>query len=320
MVKIGIIGAGTNASGHARYYATCGRSKVVWVMDPLAARAQSLAKEVGARPLDDFRWGLSDVDAVIVASPNPLHRDQAVAAADAGKHLYCEKPMGMSLLEAREIASAVNRAKVKSQVGFAVRFGKVIQQMEQLSRAGTLGPIVAMWSRRLVWMDPAKAPGWRADPVQSGGVLMEVNIHELEWMLHLGGPVESVYSVTRSNHPHPRANDHLWFVLRFRNGATGMHEGSWLSSEACFGRGVRGTDAAAFTDEWGTKLFFARQGLSRDEYKVTTPDLDPRSNFLDAIERNTPTLADANWGLKVMAVAEAILESAASGQPAKPAE
>jgi len=195
MVRIGIIGAGPNAAGHAHYYHSSFRAKVVAVADPIRERAEALASQVDARSTEDFRTFLDTVDAVVVSSPNFLHEEHAVAVAKAGKHVYCEKPLGLDLASADRIAAAIYAAGVRSCVGFAVRFDAPIQTMIQRSAQGDLGALLSLCSRRVMYVDPASF-GWRTDPEKSGGLLYEINIHELDWMIKVGGPVESVYART----------------------------------------------------------------------------------------------------------------------------
>lgn len=313
MIRIGIIGAGPNASGHGKYYSQSSRAKVVAVADPDKARADQLAAETGAKAVADYRDFLSDVDAVVVSSPNFLHKEQAIACAQAGKHVYCEKPMGLNLADARAVADAVNKAGVKSAIGFAVQWDPPIQTMLRMHREGKLGELISVVSRRLMYMKKPTG-GWRADPKLSGGLLYEINIHEIDWMCALGGEVTSVYARTWAEKPAERANDHLWVTLNFGSGAVGLHEGSWSSPTPQFFRNCQGTRAGLTTDEWGSKLYHANAGENRSEIPPD-PRFDNRGDWLDAIEKGADARADVNWGLKVMTVAEAILESGATGAP-----
>jgi predicted dehydrogenase len=313
MIRIGVIGAGPNAAGHVSYFAQSPRSKVIAVADPDTQRAHTLAEEAGAQPIADYRDFLDQVDAVVVSSPNFLHREHAIACAEAGKHVYCEKPMGLSLNEARLIAGAVNQAGVKSVVGFSPRFDGTVQTMQRVAHSGEIGQVVSVCSRRLMHMEQVQG-GWRADHERSGGLLYEINIHELDWMMAIAGDVSSVYARTwAANRKGPRCNDQIWVTLNFANDAVGMHEGSWLCAQPQFYRSVQGTDGGLCTNEWGNELYLARNGENRQTLK---PDnhFDLRGHFLDCIEHNASPVADVNWGLKVMTVSEAVLESAATKQ------
>ena len=312
MIRIGLIGAGPNGADHARYYNQSSRSELVAIADPDRERAQALATELGTQAVADYHEFLDHVDAVVISSPNFLHREHAVACAEAGKHIYCEKPMGISLDEAEQIAQAVQKAGVKSVVGFATRFTPPFQTMEQVLKQEKLGQIISVCSRRLVYSDPAHMAGWRRDHNLSGGLLLEINIHELDWMLSVGGLVESVYARAWAANPvSPRSNDHLWITLNFKSGAVGSHEGSWVSSVPNFYRSVEGTKGGLNTDEWGSQVYLAQPGENRETLSLGD-GFDLRGHFLDCIEKNVAPVADTNWGLHVMAVTEAIFESIAS--------
>lgn len=315
MLTLAIVGAGPNAAGHARYYAASGRAAVVAIADPVAERARALAGEVGARAGADLGECLDDVDAVVVASPNFLHHQQALQAARAGKHLYCEKPMGRDLAQAEAIAAAVAAAGVASQVDISTRKSASLQQMALRAQAGEFGRLISVCLRRLMWIDPKSMTGWRADPAQSGGLLMEINIHKLDWMMYCWSPVDWVFARTWAAKPgHPRANDHLWVTLGFANGAHGQHDGSWVSPTDTVHRGVQGVDGGASTDEWGNQLYLSRTGVSRTTVDPGA-DYDLRADWLDAIAGTARATADAAWALEVMRVGEAVFTSAAPGKP-----
>jgi len=317
VIRIGVIGAGNNGRGHARYYHECPRSEVIAIADPDTERATAVAEEVRAEAVSDHREFLDRVDAVVISSPNFLHRDHAVECAGAGKHIFCEKPMGLNVGQAREIADAVAAAGVRSLVGFSVHFTPPIQTMERYLREGRLGTLRSLWSRRLTYSDPNRGSGWRRDHSLSGGLLYEINIHELEWMMALGGEVESVYARTwaseQSRETSPRANDHIWFMLGLAGGPVASHEGSHVSPTAEYVRGVIGTEGGMITNRWGNEVYYAARG-SKEAPVEPAPAFDKRAHFLDCIEHGEEPVADVRWGLKVMTVAEAIIESAASGK------
>jgi len=314
MVRFGIIGAGPNASGHARFYHQSDRAEVVAVADPDAERGKKLADEVDARHVADFNEFLGDVDAVVISSPNFLHRDHALACVEAGRHVYIEKPMGINLEEAKQIVDAIDAAGVQSDIGFSVRHSDVVRHMVQRIEAGDIGELVSVWSRRLHFIDPAKRAGWRLDHSLSGGLLYEINIHELDWMMLVGGEVDNVFARTAAvERQGPRSNDHLWVNLGFAGGAVGTHEGSWYAAAPNMYIGLHGSKGAVYSDEWRTRAFYQSLGSNREELdKIDARDKGDL--FLDAIETGQPTLTDAHWGLKVMAVGEAVLESARRGQ------
>jgi predicted dehydrogenase len=312
VLRIGIIGAGPNGAGHARYYHACACCEVIAIADPDAQRARTLAVEVSAQPTADYRGFLDDVDAVVVSSPNHLHAEHAAVCAAAGKHVYCEKPMGLSAAEGERVHSAVCTAGVRSVVGFSVRFSPVVQTMLRMISEGEVGPPISVWSRRL-GPGPPQGGGWRADQARSGGVLMEIGVHELDWLLAAGGEPVSVFArMCAADGARAPANDHVWATIAFRSGAAATLETGWLSPVPDYYRGVFGTLGGAATQDWGRSLLRGLGG-GKTEPADLADAVDLRAHFLDCIERGAEPLADSAWGLRVMKLADALVRSAASG-------
>lgn len=313
-IRIGIIGAGAKAAEHAEWFRASPETVVAAVADPDLMRARALAARCEARACDRYEQLLDDVDAVIVASPNRFHKTQTIACAEAGRHVYCEKPAGLSSDDARQMADAVQRAGVQSALGFTVRHHPTIQTLHRLVLAGDIGRLVSIWSRRVFTMDRASLHGWRADHSESGGLLLEVNLHEIDWMMMVGGSVESVYARSSATVSQgPVANDHWWVTLNYTNGAHGLHEGSWASAIPAFIRGAHGTAGGAQTDEWGGQLMVASMGEKRRDARLD-PAFDLRQNFIDAIHGEKEVSCNLHWGVEVMTVADAIFASARTGK------
>ncbi|MEM6394575.1 MAG: Gfo/Idh/MocA family oxidoreductase [Planctomycetota bacterium] len=312
--RLGLIGAGKNARNHALYYADRPDVDLVAIADPDPAARARLADQVNARGVADYTQLLDDVDAVVISSPNFLHAEHAIACARAGKHVYIEKPIGLNLDQTEAVTHAVRQAGIASAVGFSVRLTREVQTLLRLTTEGQIGQLASIWSRRLVYLPDDMFRGWRADPDRSGGLLMEVNIHELDWMRLIGGPVESVYARTAGGTTErPRANDHVWATLNFKNSAVGTHEGGWRCANTNFYKGVCGTVGGAATNEWGQGLVYTPLGGAAEPVELDEP-MDLRGRWLNAIAGGPPVPCDADWGMEIMRIAEAVLRSAETGQ------
>jgi len=229
---------------------------------------------------------------------------------------YCDIVPGHKHLHqvAETVKDAVRDAGVRSAVGFSVRFGAALQTMQRYVREGRAGRLLSLWARRMSFLDPARWPAWRQDHALSGGVLLEINVHELDWLMALGGEVRSVYARTwAEGQDAPRANDHNWVVLNFEGGAVGTHEGSQVSPVPVYERAAIGTEGGLQTTDWGNGLCYAARGQKTAPVELDAP-FDLRGHFLDCIEEGIPCVADVEWGRKVMRVAEAVLASARTGQ------
>lgn len=318
MIRIGVIGAGNNARGHIRNFSQLSdRSRIAAVADPVLALAQEAVDGLDAVACDSFDQFLDDVDAVIISSPNFLHPEHAIACAEAGKHVWIEKPMALNTADAKGIVDAVKRHNVKSFVGFSVRFDGLHQLFKSHLEENKLGRPLSIWSRRLAFSRSHIHKTWRNDFEKSGGVMSEIIAHEIDWIVHLVGQPESVFCRIRGrNTDHPLDNDHVWITFNFADGLTGTIEGSMMSPMPEYYRGVSGEDAAVYTNKWSSEAYLVEASTSEDKkepVELSIPGkFDKASHFLDIIEGKADSQADAQWGLNIVSLTDALLESARS--------
>ena len=193
MLNIGFIACGGIARHHASRLANVRGARIVACADASAQAATSFADEFGtpdAQTYTDYRQMLrrDDVDAVWVCTPTFLHAAPVIAAAKAGKHVFCEKPMAMKHADAKRMAEAVKKAGVRFTMGFVRRFCPEWGKMKQIVQARTLGSPV-------IWRFAAggKPPNaWFRDEKKGGGPLLDGAIHNYDFALQMLGPVASV--------------------------------------------------------------------------------------------------------------------------------
>ncbi|MBD3244051.1 MAG: hypothetical protein GF331_25895 [Chitinivibrionales bacterium] len=317
MIRIGVIGAGPMGRGNAsKLAAHADRCRLACVIDPNTESAQAVAEKHGARVFDNYIAALDEVDAVVIATPNHLHADQAVACAQAGKHVFIEKPMALSTADADRIVDAVDTAGVVSFVGFSVRFDAVPFTMKSIYESGDLGRLRSIWSRRIGFSRPGRRPGkpWRRDVAMSGGVLSELMAHEIDWMVSIAGIPDTVFCRKMSReHTDERNNDHIWLTLGFGAELTGTIEGSQMGTIADYYRGLMAEQGSLFTRNWGNDLFRQTSGDSED-HLTDIAGFDKYAHFLDAIEGKCASVADAAWGRTIVALTETALQSAITGR------
>lgn len=171
-----------------------------------------------ARTLDELL--AMDLDAVYVATPNHAHCEQVCAAARAGKHVLCEKPLGLTVAEARRMLAACRRARVNLGTAFMMRFHSQHQAALRLIREGRLGQPVYARAQLSCWYPPIRG-AWRQDPkLGGGGALMDLAGHCLDLLEMFFGPITAVSCVTnRTVHRYP-VEDSGVVLARFKNGAT----------------------------------------------------------------------------------------------------
>jgi len=180
-----------------------------------------VAKEFGAHAAASLDELLAlDLDAVYVASPNHAHLEQTRRAAAAGRHVLCEKPLGLNVAEARRMVQLCRRAKVNLGTAFMMRFHSQHQAALRLIQSGKLGQPVFTRAQLSCWYPPL--PGaWRQIPkLAGGGALMDLAGHCLELLEMFFGPVTAVSCMINHTVHRYRTEDSGAVLARFKNGAT----------------------------------------------------------------------------------------------------
>lgn len=171
---------------------------IVGVATSCKDSAEKAAQELGCQLFtDDYRELLRhpEVDMIDCCTPNHMHKEVVLAAAQASKHIYCEKPLAMTVAEAREMLEAVKAAKVKAQVSFNFRFFPAIMRAKQLIEEGFLGRVFSFRGRyyRSSYIDPQKPLSWRLQKaVSGGGALVDLGSHIIDLVYHLLGAFDAV--------------------------------------------------------------------------------------------------------------------------------
>jgi len=190
-VNVALVGAGRIARVHAEAYRSMTLGRLTACTDPNDEAAQGLARDYGLKVAPDLDALLADdaIDAVLIASPNALHPDQTIAALAAGKHVFCQKPIALSLPEAdRVVAEAAGSDRIV-QVGFMLRFTPPLPQLQQRIAGGELGDLIAARAAVFGW-EPTN--DWFYDRAQGGGVILDTLVHFADLILWLYGPAQRV--------------------------------------------------------------------------------------------------------------------------------
>jgi predicted dehydrogenase len=185
-----------------------------------------------------------DIDVVDICSPNPLHAEQLKAAMAAGKHIYCDKPLTVTLQEADDVGRAMKAWSGIGGMTFQNRFYSGVQRGRQLITDGFLGTLVSL---RAVYLhsgsvDPAAPLKWKLRASQGGGVLRDLGSHLLDLVDWLAGPIEQIRMDTRILYPtRPDgsggvqavdAEDQVVLAVRMAGGALGTLEASKIATGA----------------------------------------------------------------------------------------
>jgi predicted dehydrogenase len=225
-LRVGIVGAGGMGARHAQKWAQVAGVTVAAIADTRADRAQALAERVGASAVPDTDALLGQrLDIVVVAVPTHEHRAVAEAAFAAGSHVFCEKPLALTVADCDRLIAAAERAQKRLGVGQVLRFFPEFAAAHRQVQAGAVGTPAAVRTRRSGTF-PLSDTDWFHDPARSGGILLDLAIHDFDWLLWTFGPVVRVYarSLTAQRHDHLDAG---LVTLRHASGVVSHVEVNW---------------------------------------------------------------------------------------------
>jgi predicted dehydrogenase len=332
-VKWGVIGAGGIALRRTIPEAVrdADNIELVSVMDVDPSRARQVAEKFGVPHwcATEAELLARDLDAVYIATPQNVHARQVAQAAQAGKHILCEKPIAISLAEVDQMQGAIQKAGVKFMLGFCMRYNVYNKQARELVQAGALGRMVMGRAQLTCWYPPI--PGaWRQDvSISHGGSLIDMGTHCLDLLEWIQGTriVEVAGFQDRLTHAYPtEIEDTSTVVVRFANGAHGIVDNYFNLPDAAAQNalelhGTRGSLLAVGTigqDPTG-KMFTVLQPqetgydpnqvrdvpAARDEYHFEGIGLygQMMSMFADCILHNQPTpitLEDGRHSVRVV--------------------
>jgi len=231
---IAVVGSGRAGMIHARNFASgIEGARLVAMVDPVAEARAAALRELGLdRGYGDYREALADpaVGAVVVVTPTATHREIVVAAAEAGKHVLCEKPMAMTAEECTAMIAACDRGRVRLQLGFMRRYARDFVEAKAAIDAGAVGEVVLVKSHT---RGPSVPQPWMYDIAKSNGPLAEVNSHDIDALRWFAGDdfaevyaIGGNYRCPEARKEHPDFYDNVAMTIRFRRGAQGMIDGA----------------------------------------------------------------------------------------------
>jgi predicted dehydrogenase len=231
MVKVGILGAGFMGGMHAEVYRNLPNAELVGVADRDPDKAEKLAGRYGTTAystaedlLDQEKTSVIDI-----CLPTFLHKEYAVKAAREGKHILCEKPIALTIEDADEMIDTAEKAKVKFMIGQVIRFWPEYIKLKEIYDSGELGKLLSITCIRLSPTPDWAWNKWLTDPERSGGALLDLHIHDTDYLLYLLGKPLSLICYT-SSHSLPYA--HVFTTFTFTDNVIAYAEGGWDMPES----------------------------------------------------------------------------------------
>ena len=320
-MRVGVVGAGGMGSVHARKYALMDDVDL-YAFDRNQEKLDNYCTQFGATGAKSLEALIETVDAVDVCTPTDSHFEIAMAAVKAGKAVLVEKPMCRTVQECRDLIDAAKTAGVGLMPGQVVRYFGDFEAVHEAVKAGKVGKPAVVRSRR----GGRAARGsdlWFQDHERSGGVLLDLAVHDFDWLTWTFGDVKTVHSRTICLGDRVEGaefeGDYALTTLTFASGCIAHVETTWMDPtgfratiEVCGSEGMIEHD----TRNAATLRIHTADG-SRQEANLAPSD-DPFFRqlraFVDAVEKGGAMPVDPEDGLRAVEIAWKAIESAKTGR------
>lgn len=328
-MRIGIVGAGSMGHAHAPAWKLLHDigAELVGIVTNRPESAQAFANEYDLKPYPSVDALIADVDILDICTPTHLHKEMTLKAAQAGKHVICEKPIALTINDAKAMIEACDTAGVRLFIAHVLRFMTPYDSAKRSIDAGHIGKPCVIRLTRAGYQPRKSTDNWFIDNERSGGMMLDLMIHDYDYARWLSGDVKRVFAKSARNEDPASAGDYALVTLRFVDGTIAHIEGGWVYPPGFFRTAIdiAGTEGLI---EWSsdnaetmqTHLINPPQ-IEADEVAVPgakaidSPFTKQLKHFYDCIENNSEPLVTAQDALSALEVALAAIESAKIGQP-----
>ena len=323
-LRWGLIGASTIAAEHMIGAFRANGGEAVAVMSASADRAAAYAKKHGvARATTSVKELVesNDVDAVYISTTNELHRDQVFAAAAAGKHVLCEKPLALTLADARAMVAECRKRGVVLGTNHHLRNAATHRAMREAIKAGWIGKPLFARVFHSVYL-PAPLQGWRLErPDAGGGVVMDITVHDADTLRFVldDEPASVVAMTTSAGMSRKGLEDGAMGVIRFSSGLLAQFHDGFTTKYATTGFEVHGDAGSLIGRDCMTQApkgeVILRSAAGEEPLRIDHENLYARAIrlFQEAVAGRGAPAATGEDGVKSLSVAISVLAAARSG-------
>ena len=331
MIRIGLLGAGVIADIHSASFKTLDDARITRIFATSADDRDALARKRGAQAVGRAEDVIEadDVDAVLVCTPTESHANYTVQALEAGKHVFCEKPMALTLADADRMIAAARDTGRTLMIGLVLRWFHEFRRLERLVGEDAIGEVRIARTTRAAGF-PRGRDDWYADYRRSGGLAMDMLTHDYDFLRWCFGDVERVMARGLAG----AGMDHLDYclvLLRFQSGVLAHVEGSWAHPAGTFytRAELAGTDGLiAFDSRRSVPLSLSLRttegggpGVEVPESPVeTSPYTQEMEHFLDVVQGRASLAVTPDDAREALRIAIAVNQSLETGRPARPAD
>jgi len=315
-LRIGIIGTGYIGNVHGRIYSRNDRTEVAGLYDIVPERAERTSRTIGGKVCTSREELLDRCDAVLVCSPNKTHKDIALAAIAAGKHVFCEKPFSIGISDAAELRDAANKSGGVFQVGHNRRFAPVYATLKDLLQADRPHSAHIKMNR-----GELKNPVWTGDVNVTGGFLYETTIHLFDMMRFQFGEIAELVAYG-SQHEYPEL-DEFSIIFKFKNGFhctfASSSDASWhfpfeRIEVFCHHRTIMTEEMERLLDSRGMDANFETMSWHMTEKEERWGYVQEDRAFIDAILNGTAPPVTADDGFKSVELVESVYSAISTGE------
>ena len=340
VVRLGIVGIGSWSGVIADGVARSKKAKLVTCFTRRPEKREAYVKKYGCEQEKSFEDLIKrkDVDGVLLTTPNAVHKEHAIAAAQHGKHVFVDKPIANTMAEARQVVEACEKARVVLLVGQDIRRLSGFRKMKELIDQGAIGkPVMAEsnFSARLGFeLTPDKWRWYGDDSGCPAGALMTMGIHHADTLSYFFGPVKSAYGMFAKLYTPASVEDVTNTMFQFESGVVGYIGSSYamLRTNWIYAHGTEGTLQCTVTlpnlpfDEylkiWGvvdryTKLQLFEKGKEKPvdiPLPIGDPILEQIDELATCIRTGAKPETDGKVGIASLALVRAAIESARTGK------
>ncbi|MEL6309569.1 MAG: Gfo/Idh/MocA family oxidoreductase [Chloroflexota bacterium] len=328
-MRIGLVGTGSMGHAHAPSWKLLKNigAELVGVVSNRSESTQAFAEQYDIRAYDTLDALIADVDILDICVPTNLHKDMTLKAASAGKHVICEKPMALSIADAQAMIDACREANVHLYIAHVVRFISQYQLAKHSIDSGQIGTPCVIRLSRAGYQPRKKTDNWFTDESRSGGMMLDLMVHDYDYARWIGGNVKRVYARSVRGTTPDAPGDYALVTLRFEDSAIAHIEGGWAYPVGFFrtSMDIAGTDGVIeFMSDNAQSLYTHLANppdVEADEVAVPaakaadSPFTAQLRNFYNAIVHDEAPVVTAEEALLALEVGLAAIESAKTGKP-----
>lgn len=333
----GIIGCGIIADFHANAIYECENdAELIGVCDVVFDAAEKFAHRHGTKAFlnEDALLNCDDIDVVCICTPSGYHHASVIAAARAGKHIICEKPLAINKEQLDAVEEECKKAGVTVSVISQNRYAKSIRRVKSAIDEGLLGKIVCadIYMKYYRSQEYYDSGSWRGTKrIDGGGALMNQGIHGVDLLLYLAGDIKSVYAISKTLVRNIEVEDTLSAIVEYKSGATGVIQATTSVYPGYPRRlDINGENGSIVLDETSIVRWDIQNGHGHDDvvlmpsftHGAATPTaisgdghVQQISDMIRCIKDGRQPLSGLADGRKAVDVILAIYRSAEEGRP-----